>query len=512
MASRTGNSIRNIFFGAINRILAILIPFIFRTIIIYILGEEYLGLNTLFSSILQVLNVADIGIGSAISASMYKPIAENDQKTVSALLNLYRNVYRFIGISILTLSLVALPFLEKFINGEPPAGVNIYILFLLYAGNTAASYFFFSYKIILVTAHQRMDLTEKIGTITKLLTSVLQIIMLVVFKNITAYVACNMLCVIMYNLGCSFIADKYYPQYRCEGRPREALKKKIYKDTLALAYHKIGNTVSVSLDSIIISSFISLSSVAIYGNYNYICNAIGQFIALFFGSITASVGNSIATETIEKNYQDFKKISFANMWVVGWCSACLICLFQNFMILWTGENLLLDFVTMIVIVVCFYVTNIRKVVLTYKDAAGMWDADKYKPLVGCCVNLIVNIILVRYIKIAGVVLSTIISYLFIEQPWETRVLLKKYFNESVVGYYFSWSKMIIKTVVAIIVTYLLTLRIPQNILGFCIRTVICIFVPNIIMAILNIRNAQFHQVIAFIAMQFNKKTIAQKRK
>lgn len=505
MASRTDNSVRNIFYGGINRLTSIFIPFIFRTIIIYILGEEYLGLNTLFSSILQVLNVADIGIGTAIAASMYKPIAEDDKKTVSELLNLYRNVYRFIGCFVLVASLVVLPFLKNFINGEPPSNVNIYVLFLLYAGNTAASYFFFAYKIILVTAHQRMDLVEKVSTVTKLFTSVLQAVVLIVFKNITAYVACNVLCVIMYNLGCSFVADKYYPQYVCEGKVKDTVRKKIYKDTIALAYHKIGNTVSTSLDSIIISSFISLSSVAMYGNYNYICSAIGQFITLFFGGITASIGNSIAIETKEKNYEDFRKVSFINMWIVGWCAICLLCMLQNFILLWTGKRLLLDEATMIAIVCCFYATHIRKVVLAYKDAAGMWNADRFKPLIGCMVNLTFNIILVKYIGISGVVISTIISYICVEQPWETRVLFRDYFQKNVSSFYYEWVKMLTKTIIAAVVTYFICSRLPQSVLGLLFRGIVCVIIPNVILVLLNRRNQQFQRVLEFVHNKLSEK-------
>lgn len=491
MSSRTKNSTRNMIFGAINRFVSIFFPFIIRTVIIKFLGEEYLGLNSLFSSILQVLNVTELGFSSAISASMYRPIAENDIDTVSALLRLYRKIYRFLGIGLLIIGVCLLPFLKHFINGEPPADVNIYLLFILYLLQTACSYLFFAYKVTLINAHQRADLTEKVGAISKIFTSILQIFVIVVLKNILLYVFLNVICTLIYNIGCSYIADKRYAQYKCSGQLSDKVKHSITRNIRALAIQKVGNTISTTLDTIVISSFLSLSAVAIFGNYNYIITAIATFIGLIYGSITASIGNCIAIESIEKNYNDFKKFSFMNVWLVGWCAICLLCIFQTFMKVWMGEKLLFSMPIVITMVIYFYISQIRKVVLTYKDAAGMWHADKYKPLVGCLVNLFFNITLVKTIGVSGVVISTIISYLFIELPWETHVLFKLFFKQSELEYY---KKLIINTIKIIIsgvITYWICTFMPNGIIGIILRLVICLIIPNIILIIMFYKNEEY---------------------
>lgn len=497
--SRTQNSIRNIAFGLVNRLVSILFPFIVRTIFIRFLGEEYLGLNSLYSSILQVLNLADLGFASAIVASMYKPIAEGDVPKVSALMNLYRKLYKIIGCAILVVGLILTPFIDKFINGAPPADINVYILWILYLLNTVISYLFFAYKVSLINAHQRNDITEKIGALCRILISVVQIVAVVTFRSIYLYVFLTIINSIIYNLWCAFECDRRFSQYKCCGELDTETRKGITKNVGALALQKIGNTVSVSLDSIIISAFLGLTTVAIYGNYYYVVSAVSTFVNLIYSAITASVGNSIATETSEKNLKDLRKFCFLNIWLIGWCCICFMCLFQDFMIVWMGENLLFGIGTILLLVLRFYFEQIRKVVLTYKDAAGMWWADKWRPLVGCIVNLILNIVLVKSIGVAGVMISTIISYAFIEMPWETHVLFKIYFKQSELKYYLETITATATMIVAGLVTYFVCNMISINhIAAIAIKIVICIVLPNAIFIVINIRNKDFRDSMDFI--------------
>lgn len=497
--TRTQNSIRNITFGLVNRIVSILFPFMVRTIFIRFLGEEYLGLNSLYSSILQVLNLADLGFASAIVASMYKPIADEDVAKVSALMNLYKKLYRIIGIAILTVGIVLTPFIDKLINGTPPTGVNIYILWLLYLFNTVVSYLFFAYKVSLINAHQRNDITEKIGAICRIIISILQIIVVAVFKNIYLYVLLTIINSIIYNLWCSFECNRHFPQYTCTGRVDTESRKKITKNVGALALQKIGNTVSISLDSIVISAFLGLTTVAIYGNYYYIVSSIATFINLIYSAITASIGNSIVTETPGKNYNDFRKFFFLNTWLIGWCCVCFMCLFQDFMIVWMGENLLFGITTVLCLVLRFYFDQIRKVVLTYKDAAGMWWADKWRPLVGCIINLTLNVVLVKTIGVTGVMISTVISYAFVEMPWETHVLFKSYFKQSEKKYYAEMLTATFKMVISGVVTYYIcTLITVNHIVAIVIKLIICIVFTNVFFILLNFKNKDFRSGMDFL--------------
>lgn len=479
--SRVQNAKRNFSFGVINRVLSIVIPFIARTVIIKFLGEEYLGLNTLFTSILQVLSITELGFSSAISASMYTPLAMGDTKKVSALLKLYRDIYKVIGVSILILSACLLPFLPRFISGEVPAGVNIYVLFSIYILNTSCSYMLFAYNITLLNANQRSDITERIGSTTKLVTGILQIGAIVFYKSIMLYVLLTLICSLSYNIYCNIVAKRMYPQYRCEGKVDKSEQQKIKKNIFSLALQKFGNAVSVSIDSIIISSFLGLNLVAIYGNYNYIISSVTMFISLFFGAISAGIGNSVALETKEKNFRNFNEIVFANSWLIGWSSCCFICLSQRFMKIWLGDEFLLSLDVLICIVMCFYINQIRLTTKTYKNATGIWWQDRFRPIVGCVVNLALNIVLVKTIGISGVVISTIISYLVVEIPWETRVLFRDYFEVSPMRYFGDLTTMFIKWIVVIVATYFICSFIPYDIFGMCCTIIVCMTIPNLIM-------------------------------
>ena len=181
--SRIENAKRNIVWGLLNKLLSIFLPFVIRTLIIYLVGENYLGLDGLFSSILQMLNIAELGFSSAVVFSMYKPLADNDSKEVCALLALYRKTYRIIGALILAVSVILLPFLPKLIKSGLPDDVNLYVLYAFFVLNTVLGYWMFAYKKSLLSACQRADIISKINTLITLTKSGLQIFLLFIFKN-----------------------------------------------------------------------------------------------------------------------------------------------------------------------------------------------------------------------------------------------------------------------------------------------------------------------------------------
>lgn len=186
--NRTKNAVRNMFFGLLLKVYQALMPFIMRTVMIYSLGVSYVGMNGLFTSVLQILNIAELGISSAMIFSMYEPIAKKNDKKICELLKLYRVYYLFIGTIILILGLILLPFLPKLISGKVPEDINIYYLFLLYLVSTVLSYWLFAYRSSLLEAHQRNDIISKIQIISSTIQFAVQIILLVIFKNYYLYI------------------------------------------------------------------------------------------------------------------------------------------------------------------------------------------------------------------------------------------------------------------------------------------------------------------------------------
>lgn len=424
------NTILGAVTGVVNKLVVTLLPFIMRTIMIYYMGTQYLGLSSLFNSILSMLSLAELGFGSALVFSMYKPIAENDDATLCALLALYRKIYRVIGLIILVVGLAITPFIGYFVNGDVPPDVNLYVLYLIYLLNTAASYFLFAYKNSLLAAFQRNDINSTVSTILTALEYGLQIALVITFRSYYCYAVLFPVFTIIGNVVRAVIVQKKYPKYMCKGTVPKEQRREIYTKTLALASHKIGNTISTSLDSLVVSSFLGLTSVAIFGNYNYIVTTTMAIIWIVYSSMTAGIGNRMNLCSIDDNYKDFKALHSFNNVIMCWATGCILILYQPFMKIWVGEKNMLGNSSVLVFSVYFYLYQSRKIVLLYKDAAGLWKEDQLKPLVGAAVNLVCNIISVQILGINGVIISSIISFLFVEIPWESSTLYEHYFKVS----------------------------------------------------------------------------------
>lgn len=428
MASRTQNAKRNIISGLIKRSVSMLLPFIVRTVLIQQLGSLYLGLNGLFSSILQVLSLAELGFGEAMVFSMYEPISCNDTKTVRALLRLYKKIYNIIGAVVLAVGICLMPFLPKMINGDVPAGINIYVLFGIYLINTSASYFLFAYKSSLLVADQRSDINSNITTICNFIMYILQILLLYTTKNYYIYCITIPALTVCTNVITELLTRKKYPQYYCDGKLEKSQIKDIEKRVAGLFIYKVCAVFRNSFDSIIISAYLGLVVLAKYQNYYYIMNSIMAFMLVLTSSITAGVGNSIISESKEKNLNDFNKFQFIYMGITCVCTACFYCLFQPFMKIWVGEDLMFTQLEMVMFCVYFFTSEMGNICYVYRQAAGLWWQDKFRPVVEAVTNLILNVVLVRVIGVTGVLLATILCLIFINCLWGSRILFKHYFD------------------------------------------------------------------------------------
>ena len=472
------NTINGSISGVLNKVVATGFPFILRTIMIHYMGTQYLGLSSLFTSILSMLSLAELGFGSALVYSMYKPIAENDSETICALMGLYKKIYRIIGTMILLVGIAITPFVRFFISGDVPADVNVYVLFLIYLANTVLSYYLFAYKNCLLFAFQRNDISNNVNTVLTIAEYLAMIMIIVLFRNYYMYVLVFPVITITGNIVRAIIVDRLYPQYKCRGRISAELQKEIYKKTFALGCHKIGNTISSSLDSLVVSSFLGLSAVAIFGNYNYVVTTLIALIWIVYYSMTAGIGNRMVLLSREENYQDFTALTSINNIICVWAFGCLLFLYQPFVQLWTGEQNMLPNTSVLVFACYFLVCQSRKVIILYKDAAGLWKEDQWASIIGAILNLIVNITLVQIIGINGVVLSSIISFLLVEIPWESYALYKKYFGKSLMEYYKIQVRMIIMALPCWIVIGLFCSVIQQNtIVTLLVRGLICGILP-----------------------------------
>ena len=219
--ARTQNAFRNTIWGVVYRIVALIGPFAIKTIIIKKIGMEYSGLNTLFNSILTVLNLANLGFSSSLVYTMYDAVAREDHEAICAMLNFFRKVYRIIGFVILGMGIAVMPFLPQLVGDECPPDANLYVMFSLYLSATVLDYILFGYINAIFSAYQREDSRLKIMTVRYVVQYVLQIVILAVFENYYAYLVTLPLMVIPNSLANYHVAKKQFPQISCVGMPSE---------------------------------------------------------------------------------------------------------------------------------------------------------------------------------------------------------------------------------------------------------------------------------------------------
>lgn len=478
--SRTKRTLINIFAAVSLKVLQIILPFIGRTIIIHRLGTEYVGLSGLFNSIIGVLSLAELGVGSALVYAMYQPVQEKNKEKICQILSFYKRAYFTIGVLILIMGLMVTPFLTTLIkDGTYPETINLYFIYFAYLSSTVATYLIYAYKASLLDAHQMGVVGSKVKFKMLVTQYIVQIIMLMCIGNYYSYIIVLPICTIITCFMLGKVADKYFPGYIPKGKLKFEEKKAIVENVKALFLYKIGSAVLNSVDNIIISWYFGAFVLGIYNNYYYIIASLFSLLLAVGNAILPSIGNSIVSETKEKNYNDFIMFSFGYNWIIGWCTICLVCLMQTFMDLWIGKNNLLSFGCVVLFGVYFFSFRVGDVVGWYRDAAGLWRADRYRPIVSSILNLCLNIILIRFIGLYGVLISTILALIIVSYPIAARILLK-YFEQEGKIYFIQQFIQIICIFISGCITYkICTLfNYEHSFFTLIARLAVCIFIPN----------------------------------
>ena len=482
--SRTKKTKRNIIWSYIDYMVTFVFQFISRTIIIQVLGSQYLGLSSLFTSVLQVLNMAELGFAGAVVYNMYKPIAQNDVVAVNALLAFYKKIYRIVGLIILVIGGSLTPFLSHLIKGSWPENVNIYVLYLLYLLNTVISYFLFAYKTSLLNALQRMDLTKIAYCIVNILQCVLQLVAVLLFKNYYIFVVALVLGSALRNILAAYFSKKYFPQYECRGCISDDVKKNIVVRVKGLLICKISSVTSSAFGSIILSTLLGLVSLAVYGNYMVIFAAVTNIIVLMRHAMQASIGNSVASESVSKNYRDVFLWQFLFSVIAIWSSVCMLCLYQPFMKLWMGMNMLLPMVDVVLLCVLFLISTVQHAFYLYLSGTGMWWELRWTYIVNAACNVALYVVLCKFLGTTGIILSTLLAQFLFGFIWQCNIIFKKYFKKSAKDYhlrhmtYFS-----IGALIATITYFICGLFESDGLLGLVEKGTICFILPGLLMFI-----------------------------
>lgn len=494
------NTTRNIIWGIVNRTTAFLIPFVMRTVMIRLLGTEYLGLDSLFSSVLQMLNIAELGFSSAVVFSMYKPIAENDSNKICALLNLYRSAYRIIGICILAVGLSITPFLPKLIKGNIPSDLNLYFLYFIFLGNTTIGYWMFSYKKSLLSAHQREDLNINANTVCTLLKSFLQFCILVVCRDYYLFLLIMPFMSMVENFYIERLTGKLFPQYVCCGRLDQNSRQDISRRIGGLMIRKICQLSRNSMDNIIISAYLGLAKVTIYGNYYTILYGIHTFLECITKAMTASVGRNIVVTDTEKNHADMMHFTFMYMWIASICTICLLVLFQPFMLLWMGSQLMLSQTVVVLLCIYMYSLCLGDIITVYATSAGLWWESRYRSALEAASNILLNIILGKYFGISGIILATVLSIIFINFIYGTVIVYKYYFiNQTFHAYYLRHLFYAAVTVATAYLVYTVCCWLNDgSFIWLLIKGLVAFILSNLLLLLAYHRTKDFHDAMRFI--------------
>lgn len=509
--SRTQNIKKNLTFNLIKFVINLLLQFVLRTILIYYMGKEYLGLNGLFSNIFNVLNLAELGVGSAIVCSMYQPIAENDVEKVKSLENLYKRFYLVISIAVAIVGLGLTPFIKYLMNGGVSADINIYILYLMYLSYTLVGYWS-AHKRSLLFAYQRNDVENKIRTICIIGMSIVQIVVLILFKNYYLYFSISILFTLIECILIQVYANKLFPEINGKSQPLDkGTKASIKRNVGALSIHKISNVVVFSTDQILISIFLGITTLGVYSNYYLITNTIASIFMLIFNSFSASVGDLMVRKDINYNFEKFKMINFVFSFLSSFCTICCIILLQPFMLKWTSDSsYLLDMSTVLAICLSMYFSRMRQSVLLFKEAGGYYKQDVIRPVIEVLINLISSIILVKIMGLIGIFIGTILSTLlgpFISEPY---VLYKHYFKRSVKGYFVRYLIDFLIMCASCVITYFVCSFIPDGSIWLLIaKFAVCILLSNVLLVLAYLPTKEFKELFAmgkgFLKNMFKKK-------
>ena len=459
-----------------------LLHFISRKFFIQYIGVEYLGINGLFSNVLTLLSMADLGLGTAMNVNLYKPIAEKDSKKLAALLNYYRQLYRYLDRNI--------PYLHLY-----------YVVFVV---KNAISYLFV-YKGAIVRADQKTYLINRIDTSLGVLSIILQILSIVIFRNYLIYILLDVARVFAHNILVSITADKHYPFIKDRAQLSIEEKKSIFTNISSVFVYKISKTLINGTDNILMSMLVGTVYVGIYSNYHTITHTLDSFLHLLFTSITAGIGNLVATESSKKVYKTFQTMQMVSFWLCSFVCICLLFLTQDFIQLWFGQDLLLDNLTLIAIVINVFFSNCMRPVWSFREGTGMYKHIRYIMFATAIVNLLLSIVLGKFLGLCGILFATSLSKLATYFWYEPNILFRDVFHVKTKKYYLEYLKNLLLIIISGVICAVPVSFVKTSIHGWIIKLVICTLVVNSVYLLRYYKTEEFQIVKEKLLHLYQKK-------
>lgn len=496
---RTRKSVFNFITAFVGQIISLLLSLIARMVFTRYMAQEYLGLSGLFTNILSVLSFVELGIGPAITFSLYKPLAENDIERIKSLMYLFKRSYQIIGTLILVTGVLFTPLYPYFIK-DISGVTSLDLIYLLYVANTGISYFF-SYKITLIIADQNQYLRNFVHYGVLFITNIAQILILVFTQNYILFLICQVVFTFSENLWLSYVANRKYP-YLKEKNINKLNKvdlDPIIRNIKAMVFHKVGSVIVNSTDNLLISKFLGLAISGLYANYALILNAINTILAKIFDAVVASVGNLNASENVKGLQVVYNRLYFLSFWLYGFCSICLFCLIQPFIELVFGKHYLLNSFTVIALVVSFYTTGMRHAPNVVRSAAGLYYRDWPKPIFESVVNFVASIIFLKMWGVAGVFWGTVASTILVCAWVEAHVVYHHALHLSFGSFFQNYIKYVMSILLAGALTWAsCQMLFIKGLIGLIAKMLICVILPNLVFLLLYRNDANLKFFLQFL--------------
>jgi len=457
--------------------------FISRTIFIRYLAVEYLGVNGLFTNILSLLSLAELGIAGAISYSLYQPLAEKDEKKLAGLINFFAKVYTRIALIIAVLGLMVVPFLDNIVD-HPPQGIadNLTLIYLLFLFNTVTSYFM-QYKLSLFQADQKNYIISKNNILIFMLQNIGQIVVLMLFQNFILYLIVQAVFQLAGNFIISSQVGKHYPfldKYTQE-TVDESTKKSIYANVKSMSLVKIGGLLVNSTDNLILNYFSGLVMVGFLSNYNLLIGLASGLIVQVFSGLTGSIANINAIESQEKKIETFHIINFANFWIYGLASIGIIFLINDFIELWIGPKFMLPLSVVILLAINFFMYGMQNAVWLFKITFGFFKQGQYLIILTAIINLILSFAFGWYYGLLGILTATAIARLVTNTWYDPYIVFKFGLEQNPLDYLKKYIKYLVVISVSLAILFGINYYLPNSgLFGLVCKTMLCLLIPNAI--------------------------------
>lgn len=480
--SRTSNSLKNIGFSVFNQLLNVVLTFISRKVFIMCLSVDYLGISGLFGDIFSMLCLADLGFGTAMTFSMYQPLAEKNYDRLAGLIHFYKKVYRIIAIAITGIGLALIPFLPYLVNTEAPID-HLTWYYILMLANVVASYLVV-YKTCIISADQKSYLTTKYTSVFSIVRTVCQTVFLLVTHNYTVYLIIQVAFTYLTNFFNSYIAGKAYPYIKKNVVLPKEETRGIFSNIRSVFIYKLSSVLITATDNTLISIIVSTTAIGYYSNYTIVSNKIYNLVNTVFYSLTASIGNLIIKENQERRYQIFEMMQSVSLILSTFCLTCLLFLQEDFIRLWLGENYLLDGVVFYALLTNFYFSIVLMPIWVFREATGLYQKTKYVMLATAVINLVTSIALGEVIGLAGIIFATSIARLATYFWYEPFLLFKKYFGKSCIIYFLGVAKSIASTFIVFVATYVVSGLVQAETWGWFLVKAVIVGSTSLLMIVL----------------------------